>query len=63
MKFDLDTPAAAGYLGVPSETLKQWRCRGRGPKYRKLPNGKVRYAREHLDQFSEAHVVEPIEAA
>jgi DNA-binding transcriptional MerR regulator len=57
------TEAAAEYLGVPVETLKYWRLRGRGPKYRKLPNGKVDYTERDLDAFSDEHVIDPREAA
>ncbi len=59
----LDTPAVSEYLGVPVETLKQWRCRGKGPRYRKLPNGKVTYRIQDLNEFSESHMIEPSEAA
>lgn len=55
----LDTRAASAYLGVPAETLKQWRSQGRGPKYRKLPNGKVTYRVDWLDQFNDEHVIDP----
>ena len=57
----LNTDEAAGYLGglVPAETLKMWRSRGRGPRYVKTPNGRVRYRTADLDQFLAAHVVEP----
>ena len=54
-----NTASAARYLGVPEETLKQWRSRGKGPRYRKLPNGKVDYDEGDLDAFSDSHVVEP----
>ena len=62
-QFDLNTPAAAEYMGVPEQTLKAWRSRGKGPPYRKFPNGKVAYRHQDLDKFSEAHVVVPGEAA
>ena len=58
-----NTEAAAEYLGVPVDTLKYWRSRDCGPKYRKLPNGKVDYSERDLDAFSNAHVVEPGQAA
>ena len=59
----LDTPAASKYLGVPAQTLKLWRSKNKGPRYRKLPNGKVDYLPDWLDEFSQEHVVEPSEAA
>ena len=54
---------AAAYLRVSELTLKYWRHKAKGPKYRKLPNGKVDYRTDWLDEFSERHVVEPSEAA
>lgn len=54
---------AASYLRVSVDTLKYWRSRGKGPKYRKLPNGKIDYRVDWLDEFSERHVVEPREVA
>jgi hypothetical protein len=62
-KTYLNTAETSEYLGVPSETLKMWRSRGRGPKYRKLPNGKVSYRLDWLDEFNEQHVVTPSEFA
>lgn len=59
----IDTSEASKHLGVPAETLKQWRSQGRGPRYRKLPNGKVSYRIDWLEEFNERHVVTPSEAA
>jgi predicted site-specific integrase-resolvase len=57
----LDTDGASDYLGrvPPTETLKQWRSKGKGPRYVKLPNGKVRYRTDDLDRFVEQHTVDP----
>lgn len=57
----LDTDGAAEYIhhAAPAETLKQWRSKGKGPRYVKLPNGKVRYRTDWLDQFVEQHAVDP----
>jgi hypothetical protein len=55
----LDPAATAAYLGVSVDTLKYWRWLGKGPKYRKLPNGKVSYRRDHLDAFNAECVVDP----
>jgi hypothetical protein len=57
------TESAAEYLGVPADTLKLWRFQNKGPRYRKLPNGKVDYAENDLDAFSNQHVVDPQKAA
>lgn len=32
----LTSGEAANYLGVSMATLRQWRCRSKGPKWRKL---------------------------
>ncbi len=57
----LDTDQAAEYLGgtVPAETLKMWRSRGKGPRYIKTPNGRVRYRADWLDAFLDRHIVDP----
>ena len=56
---DIDSTAAvAEYLGMPAETLKQWRHRGTGPRYLKV--GKhVRYRRTDVDAWCEAMAVTP----
>jgi hypothetical protein len=61
----VDTDGAAKHFndGVPAETLKQWRSKGKGPRYVKLPNGKVRYRTDWLDQFIEQHAIDPSRAA
>ncbi|WP_395705054.1 helix-turn-helix transcriptional regulator [Rhodococcus ruber] len=33
----------AEYLNVPKQTLAVWRMQGKGPKFLKLENGRVRY--------------------
>jgi excisionase family DNA binding protein len=58
----LTPPEASAYLRVPSNTLRNWRSQGRGPRYRKL-GGKVTYRRDWLDDYSDRHVIEPSEAA
>lgn len=61
----LTTSEASQYLGgtVPAETLKQWRSRGKGPRYVRFPNGKVRYRPSDLDEFVRKHLVVPSEEA
>jgi len=47
----LDTVDAASYLGVAPGTLKNWRHRGEGPRYRKIHGRLVRYHRGEIDKF------------
>lgn len=47
----LKTPEAAAYLGIAAATLETWRCRGGGPKYRKVGKRAVRYAPADLDAW------------
>jgi len=48
-----DEHFAASYLGVKVETLRTWRKRSRGPRYRKLGRC-VRYSVADLVTFVEA---------
>jgi predicted DNA-binding transcriptional regulator AlpA len=45
-----DTPSAARFLGLSTSTLEAWRCRGGGPRYRKLGRA-VRYLESDLVAF------------
>jgi hypothetical protein len=47
----MDTPGAAVYLGCQPATLKTWRARGEGPRYRIMSGKLVRYHRDDLDAF------------
>ena len=49
----LDTAAAARLLGLSPKTLEAYRLRGSGPAYYKA--GRVRYRREDLLAWLEAH--------
>lgn len=51
----LDTKTAARWIGFSYKTLESWRSRGEGPKYHQLPNKRVRYLREDLDEWVENH--------
>ncbi|GMV70290.1 MAG: hypothetical protein AMXMBFR77_01290 [Phycisphaerales bacterium] len=46
----MDTRQAAAYLGLSTQRLEIWRCRGGGPVYHKMDNA-VRYKRSELDDF------------
>jgi hypothetical protein len=43
---------AADYLHLAEGTLRNMRVAGRGPRYRKLPNDRIRYTRSDLDDWS-----------
>jgi predicted DNA-binding transcriptional regulator AlpA len=48
---------AAALLGVAVKTLRNWRCRGDGPKFVKLGGGRmVRYRESDLSAFIERDV-------
>lgn len=45
---------AAAYLGVSPQTLNNWRCTGRGPKFVRVGR-LIRYRLEALDKWIEAN--------
>lgn len=45
---------AARYLDSSTNTLADWRCKGKGPAYKKIGQRMVRYRKEDLDAFMEA---------
>jgi hypothetical protein len=54
----LDTPALALVLGLPEQTLRQWRCAGIGPDYIKLgagPKATVRYTLKDVEDYIADH--------
>jgi hypothetical protein len=54
----LDEGAAARALGVSPNTLRKWRCIGKGPRYVKVGR-LIRYRPSALEAFSDANDVEP----
>ena len=40
-----------GELSVARSTIDEWRRDGRGPKFRKLPNGQLRVTRADLEEW------------
>src|SRR5690554_8224203 len=57
----LATPAqVSDYLGVPVNTLKQWRVRQVGPRYCKI-GGRVRYRWSDVEAFVAAQTKETAE--
>jgi predicted DNA-binding transcriptional regulator AlpA len=49
---------AAEFLGLPENTLAQWRSQRRGPLYVKLESRLVRYRRCDLEAYIGQHLVE-----
>ena len=51
----LGTKAAARYTGIPTGTLRAWRCQGIGPKFYK-PRGRALYDVADLDEFIQSSI-------
>ena len=54
------------YTGISVDRLSKWRQAGRGPIWTKMgegPTGAVRYPREDLRAYIEAHTVRPAVAS
>jgi hypothetical protein len=50
----LNTPALSLLMGVPEQTLRQWRCAGLGPDFIKLgtgPKAAVRYTHKDVEDY------------
>jgi hypothetical protein len=48
---EVDTRIAAKILGFRQASLTNLRINSKGPEYRRLPNGRVRYSIEALETF------------
>ena len=62
----LDNNAAAAALGIKPNTLKFWRCKGRGPRFTKLANSKragVRYDPADIETWKAARKFDSTSAA
>ncbi|MBI1356601.1 MAG: helix-turn-helix domain-containing protein [Acidobacteria bacterium] len=44
----------AAAVGVGPDTVRHWRARGKGPRYRRLSTGSIRYEADALRQWIEA---------
>lgn len=53
----LTTEQAGEFLAVSPETLRTWRCRGRGPAFVVISGRSVRYRVEDLKAWADAHLV------
>jgi hypothetical protein len=51
-QFKTETEASE-FLNVRTRTLRVWRCRGQGPKFKKFGEN-VRYAVRDLEEYAEA---------
>ena len=49
---------AAKYIGLKTQTLAVWACRGQGPNYVKIGRS-VRYRQSDLDAWLERQTVRP----
>lgn len=49
--------------GVPSQTLANWRCQGKGPAYSRLSARMIVYDRNDVEKFFSDHKVTPGRAA
>jgi hypothetical protein len=45
---------AARYLDSSTHTLNDWRCKGKGPAFKRVGQRMVRYRKADLDTFMEA---------
>ena len=54
---ELKTVDAADYLNKSEPTLKRWRRKGIGPRYRKDAGGAIRYRLDWLREFQTEGVV------
>jgi hypothetical protein len=54
---ELDTKGAADYIGYSAPTLKLWRYKNQGPKYRKDAGGRIRYKVKWLNEHMNDGVV------
>ena len=57
----VNTEEAAKILGLSPGTLEVWRCRGRGPRYKKIGR-RVFYDLNDLETFANAETVETIDS-
>ena len=52
---EFDTTGAGDYIGYSAPTLKLWRYKKKGPKYRKDAGGRIRYKKRWLDEHMNSH--------
>lgn len=52
----LKPAAVAAQLEVSEQTLARWRVSGKGPRFVKLANGRIRYDQAEVDAEIEARV-------
>lgn len=47
----LTTAEAARFLRIQPQTLRRWRCEGRGPRFIKLGGNRCLYRRSDVNEF------------
>tara|TARA_B100001057_G_scaffold486668_1_gene568205 strand:- start:46 stop:255 length:210 start_codon:yes stop_codon:yes gene_type:complete len=47
----LNEKSLASYIDTSQHTLKYWRKIGQGPKFITLPNGRIRYRKEDVEEY------------
>lgn len=55
----LNTAEAAAFLGLATQTLHNWRFRGKGPPYSKLSSRAIRYCVGDLRNFQRSRRIDP----
>jgi len=55
----LDTDELSQLTGIVPATLAAWRVRGRGPSFVRLGRRYVRYRRDDVQSWLDAHVIVP----
>ena len=50
----LSPEVAARYLDTSTNTLADWRSKGKGPRFKRIGQRMVRYSKADLDEFMEA---------
>ena len=60
MEQYFDSEAAGKHLGIPKQTLHNWRSQGKGPRYLKIGRH-VRYRVSDLDAWAAKQVVRTVQ--
>ena len=58
MKQSISETEAARILGLAVQTLRNWRCQSRGPKYLKLGRA-IKYDIYEIEKYMHEHTIDP----